>query len=129
MTNYDPETAPLASDWLESMEEERVAAVAAYHQRQRIRLPNPTLHAMIHTVVENQLAMEEQVVVETLQRLQSEGLTRHEAIHAIGAVLAELMHSVMKGKDEPGVDPNDLYFSRLKLLTAAQWRISGHRAV
>jgi len=72
-------------------EVERVVAVETYHRRQRIRLPRATLHATIHSVVENQVALGEDAVVETFARLRSGGLTRHEAVHAIGAVLADFV--------------------------------------
>lgn len=97
MTTYDPEKDLQADEWLALDEAARVDAVEAYHQRQRIRLPNATLHATIHTVVENQIALGEGVVVETLARLRSEGLTRHEAVHAIGSVLTEQIFHALKG--------------------------------
>jgi hypothetical protein len=76
-------------DWLGTDEGERIELVSAYHRRQKIKLPNSQLHAVIHVVVENQLALGEETVVNTLSRLQGEGLSRHDAIHAIGSVLAE----------------------------------------
>jgi hypothetical protein len=74
MTTYDPERDLQSDMWLAMDDAERIDAVATYHRRQRIRLPRATLHATIHTVVENQIALGEGVVVETLARLRSEGL-------------------------------------------------------
>jgi hypothetical protein len=125
MTKYDPEVDQQAEEWLATDETERLAAVEAYHRRQRIRLPSPTLHATIHTVVENQLALGEEVVVETLARLRSEGLTRHDAVHAIGMVLAEQIYGALKGQSGAESNLNKPYLDRLKRLTATQWRQSG----
>jgi hypothetical protein len=58
-----------------------------------VRLPNAQLHAVIHVVVENQLALGEEVVVETLARLQREGLGRHDGVHAIGSFLLPICMS------------------------------------
>jgi hypothetical protein len=83
------------------------------------------LHAAIHTVVESQLALGEPVVIDALARLRSEGLTRHEAVHATGMALADQIYDLLK--DQPGgrLDANKPYFDRLKQLTAEQWRKSG----
>lgn len=39
--NYDPMIAPDPAVWQATNEGERIAAVAAYHRQQRIKLPNP----------------------------------------------------------------------------------------
>lgn len=125
MTKYDPEVDQQADRWLATGEADRIAAVEAYHRRHRIRLPRPTLHATVHTVVENQLALGEQVVIEALARLRSEGLTRHEAVHAIGMVLAEQIYDVLKAQGEVTFDLNKPYLDRVRRLTAEHWRQSG----
>ena len=84
------------------------------------------LHAAVHAIVENQLALGEAVVVETLARLQDEGLSRHDALHAIGSVLAGYLDTLMR--DRPSVDKvegHKEYFLALKVLTAESWRKSG----
>jgi hypothetical protein len=54
--------------------------------------PNPSpaadAHATIHVVVENQVALGEAVVIDALARLRADGLTRLDAVHAVGTVLA-----------------------------------------
>jgi hypothetical protein len=125
MKNYDPEVDQTPTEWLATGEAERIAAVEAYHRRRRIRLPQPTLHAIMHTIVENQIALGEEVVSETLARLRSEGLTRHEAIHAIGMVLAEHIYHVLKNQAGQSPDMNQPYLDQLRQLTAEQWRQSG----
>ena len=58
--------------------DERIRLVEQYHRRAGIRLPNVTVHAIIHAVIENQIALGDEVPVRrTLQRLLSEGLDRH----------------------------------------------------
>ncbi|BCB27870.1 hypothetical protein SKTS_27560 [Sulfurimicrobium lacus] len=89
---YDPEVTPDPAEWLALDEGERIQLVEAFHREARIPLPKSAraLHAAIHAVVENQLAMDDQAIVrDTLQRLLEDGLTRHDALHAIGSVLAE----------------------------------------
>jgi hypothetical protein len=123
---YNPDEAPDPTDWLGHSEDERIEAVRAYHRGARVHLPSERLHATIHAVVENQLATGEALVVETHGRLQREGLNRHEAIHAVGKVLAEhiydLLHDAAPGAGE---DVNAVYFQALKQLTAAKWRDAG----
>lgn len=124
MTKYDPEVDQQADRWLATGEADRIATVETYHRHHRIRLPRPTLHATVHTIVENQLALGEQVVIEALARLRSEGLTRHEAVHAIGMVLAEQIYHVLKDQGAVTSDPNKPYLDRVRELTAEQWRQS-----
>ena len=87
MDSYDPDTTPIGPDWLNLDEGERIELVSSYHRRTKVRLPNSQLHAVIHVIIENQLALEEEAVVKALTRLQDEGLSRHDALHAIGSVL------------------------------------------
>ena len=86
---YNAEQTPAAGQWLALYEQERIALVETWHRRAGIRLARARLHATVHTVVENQIAMDVSEVVETLERLRDEGLSRHEAVHAVGSVLME----------------------------------------
>jgi hypothetical protein len=89
--------------WLALDESERLSLVEAFHRDARIPLPKSAraLHAAIHTIVENQLALGEQETVrETLQRLLDDGLTRHDALHAIGATLAERIYNILSEESE-----------------------------
>lgn len=123
---YDPDTEVCAERWLSLDEADRIELVTLYHRLQRIRLPNAHLHAVIHVIVENQLALGEPVVVETLARLQREGLSRHDAIHAIGSVLAEHLYGIIQWRVPPaGAKAHEVYFERLRSLTADSWRDLG----
>lgn len=126
MLEYDPETAPDATAWLAAGERDRSEAVAEYHRLQRIPLPKRArpMHAMIHAVVETQLAQADLPVVrETLERLLSEGLSRHDAIHAIGSVLASyMMQIVRKAESEPADEGHSAFHAKLQGLSAQGWK-------
>jgi hypothetical protein len=115
---YDPDVEPVAADWLALDESDRLALVEDYHRRHRIRLPQSRLHAALHVVVENQVAMGEAIVAETFDRLQGDGLTRHEALHAIATVVAEHMAAVLREAPGTTTDPNARYSEQLRKLTA-----------
>lgn len=123
MTEYDPLQAPDPAEWLALDESERIALVEDYHVRSGVELPNRFLHSAIHAVVENQLASgEPQEVGRALARLLAGGLDRHEAVHAIGSVVAEQVFKILK---EPEVsDQNKAYCAALERLTAERWRAS-----
>jgi hypothetical protein len=122
LDTYDPASTPAAGAWLDLDESERLELVTAYHRRHGTHLPNPQLHALIHVVVENQIALGEQLVETTLARLEAEGLTRHDALHAIGSVLTEYLYELMR-QDSPATDAAYAdYLSRLESLSVASWR-------
>ena len=112
MEEYDPDRGPEADEWLDLDEQGRMILVEDYHRRHRIRMPSVEGHAVIHTIVENQLVLEEPVVVATFARLRNEGLDRHDAVHAIGSVLASHMHALLAG-DQSEKEPNARYYEAL----------------
>ena len=62
---------------------------------------SPRLHKAIHKVVENQIREgNPKETKETLNRLMNLGYSRHEAIHKIGAVVAEEIYYTMKNCEE-----------------------------
>ena len=132
MEKYDPHQAPDPDEWNEVDESERILLVQRYHRRKHIRLPNEVLHATIHAIVENQVAMGDKLnVAATVDRLMSEGLNRHEAIHAIGSVLAERLYTVLGGgataaRATPEATERD-WASRLDKLSAEEWRNMGEQ--
>ena len=122
MPSYDPDMGPDLEVWRTLDEGEQINLVLTYHRRVRAKLPNPLAHATIHVVVENQIALGKEIPVQsTLARLQEEGLDRHDAIHAIGSILAGHMYDLVRGP-APSGDPNTAYYQRLKSLTAVEWR-------
>jgi HD superfamily phosphodiesterase len=130
MKRYDPLKAPDPEEWLSMDEQQRISLAQDYHRRARIRLPNEKVHAVVHAIVENQIALgDEMPLRRTIERLMAEGLDRHDAIHAIGMVLMEFINGVMSRAEpehpERGRDPNNPYYAALEKLTAESWRKSG----
>lgn len=119
---YDPLSAVDPETWLALDEYERTNLVEEYHRRKRIRLPNVTVHALFHVIVENQVAMGDAYPYRaTLERLMNEGLDRHEAVHALSSVLAGEFYHVLK-REKVGHDLRTDYEEGLKKLTAESWR-------
>ncbi len=120
MEQYDPLASPDATQWNSLDEATRLELVEQYHEETDVPLPNPRLHALIHVVVENQLAEGVPQVTQTLKRLMNEGLDRHDSIHAIGFVLAGQIHSVYSGRFTEA-DLSKPYYRDLKKLKARTW--------
>lgn len=93
VTKYDPDRAPDPERWLAQDEMELAEIVMRYHRREQIPLPNERVHASFHVMVENQVALGDSTPVrDAVDRLMGEEMSRHDAIHAVGAVLAKHMH-------------------------------------
>jgi hypothetical protein len=118
---YDPYQHIASEAWQELDESERIESVRQYHRQNRIRLPNETLHATAHVIVENQVALGDSFPARAvLLRLMEEGLDRHEAVHAIGLVLSEQLFAALR--EEGDSDINKQYVEKLNRLTAESWR-------
>ncbi len=119
---YNPLSKPNPKKWLAIDEDIRMRMVVAYHRKKQFDLPNEQVHAIIHVIVENQVALgDETPVAETLNRLADEGLNRHDALHAIGSVLAGQIWEASRGENGSSSDPNDEYYEGLKNLNAQEW--------
>ena len=117
---YDPLNAPDPDDWQSMGEDECMMLVTEYHRQAGVELPNERIHAAVHVVVENQIALgDETSAPAALERLMREGLDRHEAIHAVGSVLADYMQALVLGDAAPGATGR--YNEELEKLTAAEW--------
>jgi hypothetical protein len=114
---YDPAIGPDPTEWLQMDDGERVLVVRQYHKGKE-RAGNAELHAIIHATVETQLAEGHPDVKAAFARLSAEGLDRHDAVHAIGSVLAGEIYGVMKSRRPH--DPAE-YARELKALTAEAW--------
>ncbi|HEV2702907.1 MAG TPA: UPF0149 family protein [Steroidobacteraceae bacterium] len=125
---YDPNQSPDPEIWLEADESERLILIEHFHQRQGGAEAAAKMHSMVHLVVENQLALPNHRAVQAaLERLQVQGLDRHEAIHAIGSVLAEHLFVALRGAPLEA-NPNAAYDAALDELSAAGWRAQAHDA-
>lgn len=111
MAAIDPE------QWEALDESDRLELVLEFHQVAGIEVPDMETHAVLHCVIENQIAMEGELPVATaLQRLLEEGLDRHDAIHAVASVLANHLHEFFHGED--AARTHDDYFAEISELTA-----------
>jgi thioesterase domain-containing protein len=118
---YDPLQPPDPKKWLALDEAERSALAEKYHRQAGIKLPRLKAHATIHAIVENQVAMGDEIPVRrTLERLQREGLDRHDAIHAVAWVLVLHLHDALNQALPPG-NPHAAYYAELEKLTAEKW--------
>jgi hypothetical protein len=123
MTAYDPAVAPEAAVWLGLDEQLRIVLAEDYHTREKIDLPNVTLHAAFHVIVENQLAEGVESTVKAVARLVGEGVSRHSAIHAIGSVLAEQVYEAGKSKDPKyGEKAQANFDAKVARLKAKDWK-------
>jgi hypothetical protein len=118
---YDPDRPLEPSAWLDLDEGERLLMIESYHKRARVRLPSRRMHAIIHAAVETQLAEGLPPATRTLTRLMAEGLDRHDAIHALGSILAQHLFDTVKGE---GPFDRNRYTQDLDRLTAEGWRHS-----
>ena len=121
---YDPQVTPEPGLWLGLDEQERLAAILAWHEASsdpHPPAPKPSLHAAMHAVVENQIAANSPAHVGvTLSRLREGGLTRHEALHAIGSVVADFMQRALT---QGGAFDEGAYSGALDALDPGDWRI------
>ncbi len=93
------------------------------------KFPHPNLdrealraHLIIHEMVEGQLAQRDPPAIgEVLHRLLAGGLSRHEAIHAIGTIVARQAYQMMKeGSDLDRVS----YLRELQTLSVESFKKS-----
>ena len=127
MEEYTPDCTPEPASWLELDEQERIVLVETYHRVARIKLPNVTAHASLHAIVENQIALNLDPVVRAMHRLGKEGLTRHDAVHAIGSVVAEHLFDMLKtNQNDDAAALQARYDAAVERLSAASWRRGEH---
>ena len=120
MQKYDPMIQPDAEAWAALDDHEHISLVMKYHQEAGIELPDENTHALVHVVVENQIALGDETPAEAvLHRLINEDLDRHDGIHAIASILVNHIHELMHGDD--AALGNDEYYAELKNLTAKKW--------
>jgi len=121
MQSYDPKMTLDPRQWNLLDEYERVAMVVKYHQEAGIELPDENTHALLHVVVENQIAQGDEMPVEAvLHGLTDDNLDRHDAVHAIASILTNHIFELMHGDD--AALGNDEYYAELEKLTAEKWQ-------
>lgn len=120
MNRYNPDQAPDSAEWLALDEQIRIDLVEEHHRLARVKMPNLKVHAVFHAIVENQLAENLEPIVRAMARLNSEGLSRHEAVHAIASVVAEHMHDLFNAKADAN-NSQAIYNVAVERLTAQRW--------
>jgi hypothetical protein len=114
---YDPPVAPDPGPWLALSERERMDLVMGYHRRAGISSPSEKMHAIIHVIVENQIALGDELPVRrSVERLTEEGLDRHKAIHAVGSALTDRLIEAMKDPEAKAVS-QEAYNAAIEQLT------------
>lgn len=99
-THYNPNAAPNPAEWLALSEMERIRLVQNHHASVRVKVSNMKAHAALHAAVENQVASGYGPTNKALERLQGEGLSRHEAVHAVASVIVEFVRELSIGQAE-----------------------------
>lgn len=89
--------------------------MAAYPQEINGEIVSPFVHTVLHTIVDSQIRTEQpEFVVETFNKLKSQGMEEHEALHAIITAYADLhFSSFRQGKPFDQLD----YQSRLSYMS------------
>ncbi len=117
---YRGDREPDPAFWNRLSEEEQIRAIIQHHRVRSIRVPDLRLHALAHLLVEQQLASRKAPAANAaLSRLLEDGLSRHEAVHAIGWVLTATLNEASAGELEG--DFGAMYEERLGQLTAESW--------
>ncbi|WP_299263219.1 hypothetical protein [uncultured Psychrosphaera sp.] len=121
MDIYNPNKIVDVENWLALDEGIRIELVYDFHSNLDLELTEDALrlHVSIHVIVENQLAMGVDLIPETFAKLTRQGLSRHETIHAVGAIISEDIFDLMKG-DTKEFSPKK-YRRKLEKLTAKRW--------
>lgn len=118
---YDPDGGSHLARWLDLDEGERQLGVQAHHRAHGLAVgKSAPMHAMMHAVVETQLAsVAPPVTAETLARLRAAGVGRHAAVHAIGSVVVAQLHGLLTSR-RPFDETQ--YARDLRALDPADWR-------
>ncbi len=119
--SYDPYNPPAPDDWLALDEQARIDLVQRYHQMAGQTAGNMTVHAAVHTVIENQIALNDPPeVAKKLRSLMAEGLDRHEAVHALSTAVTDMLWGLSRAKAQSG-DPMQRYVNSVRRLSMRKW--------
>ena len=119
--DYDPERSPDSRAWLALELEERVRLVETYQARAGLQASaeeNPWMYVL----VENQNAQGVDHVRRAMDRLQTQGLSRYEAIRAIVSVMASFAFNSGAEGNGKRIELN----AAINALSADAWRRGGN---
>lgn len=102
MDKYDASICPNSSLWLAMDESKRLTLVQQFLMDNEANLPEDALilHAAVHVVVENKVAMGAELIPQKMAKLSRQGLDRHDLIHVIGASICEDIFDLMTRNKE-----------------------------
>jgi len=83
-TYYNPDQAQDREAWMALSPADKLRVAKNYHDS--IKAKASRQHACRHVFVEDQIAHGVRPVIRAMERLQSGGVQRHDAIHAVAAV-------------------------------------------
>lgn len=121
MRSYNPAKSPDRAEWRALSERDRIDLIYEYHDFIGETGENMEAHAAIHAAIETQIAEDVPEIRVTLGRLRKQGLNRHDAIHALGSILAQHMQNIINSSYEDGVDQNAQYSMMLASFDVADW--------
>ena len=123
MLRYNPEQTPDPKEWLALDGQQRIQLAEIFHRGERSKLPSVKAHATFHAIVENQIALGLPAVVRAIERLKTQGLSRHDCLHAVAWVLAQHLYEMAAAKDEDTPEVvNARYAAAVDRLDAKAWR-------
>ncbi|MGI2029721.1 hypothetical protein [Endozoicomonas acroporae] len=123
MKYYNPDKPLNISEWLVLDDAQRKILVYNFHESIGAEFQDDgalTMHSYMHVVVENQIAANVDLVSETVTKLVRQGLSRHEALHAISAIIVEDIFDMLKGSKSEFCLKK--YRRKLEKITAKRWR-------
>ena len=123
MKYYNPDKPLNVSEWLVLDDDQRKLLVSDFHESTEEEFQDDsalTMHSYMHVVVENQIATNVDLVSETVTKLVRQGLSRHEAIHAISAIIVEYIFEMLNGSKSEFCPKK--YRRKLEKITAKRWR-------
>lgn len=121
--SYSPDATPDAAQWLKLPERERLRVVSTFHMVNRLKSGNAKAHAAIHVIVESQIATGFGPTVRAMARLQREGLSRHESLHAVGSVLSSnILEAMRKPPENNSQAIQSQINAAIERLSAQSWR-------
>lgn len=119
---YDADVNPDPVLWISTRKEERWQAIERYHVESSACFGDDVgFHAFMHSLVEEMLMSEQMPSVgAAFARLRTEGIQRHQAIHALAYRLRNLISKLSEGA-ELTQDDSDAAIQEIDQMTAASW--------
>jgi hypothetical protein len=93
-----------------------------YHRRAGITPPSEEVHATVHVIIENQIALGDELRARrAVERLRGEGLDRRQDVHAVGSVFTDKLLKTLNDPEAHALSLED-YNAAVERLTAESWR-------